>query len=879
MRDACVRNSLALFLMAGCGGDMGTADAAVDGGLDLNPVSVDTAAPETAFAGQALNISCLVIDESGETFALPAGFDVDYRFVPADSVEQLEDGSWIATQAGQLEIACALPDYRLTDETPAIVEITPGDPAYVVTHLALDSIEAGEYADVSCEVFDAWGNPIYDASPGARSEPAHEGNTFADLEGHFTHAGEFDVYCDLPGAVSHGETLEVRPGLPADLVISRVPYQPVYARGQVIDLHRAVSDRFGNPIPDALVPVTSDPAGEQLGDGRFRYLADGRYLLTARVAPPTEGDIPLEHSTYVVVDGNGPAISCDAPFDGEVLDRTPTGTINFRGTIADLSGVREARVNGSIVSVNAAGRFEAEIPLRYGINFVDISATDTTGRESSQTCSFLVADTWAPDDRSFADTLTMRLRQTALDDMNRADGLDSLTDILHTMLNSPELRNGIHRSLAASPVLKPSGCDARVFGICVLRSEVIYQDLRINGPNPVALTLVDGGMRAEITINDLRLRVRVRGHVAGISYDTTGWVTFSSIGVSSIFNTTVSGGRPQVSVRPGSVRTSVGTIRTDFSGISGSVIDILVSLFNGTVRSLVAGLVRDFVTGDINDILDGLFGGLDVSGLGSTFDVPRLDGAGAIPLSFGLGFSTLNSTSSRMIFGIGTRFFTPPTHARPTLGAPSRGGTRWVNVSGAESTAVAIHESLLNQALYALWRGGFFDATLGSESIAGSAPGVRATMELGLPPVVEITPENRVRISLGGLGMDLYYPELFAAPIRVNLGVRASLAAGLVGEDIDFGDARIDELVFSTNIASLDMGTRDTIEAFLTRLLTRILVPALNDALPAIPIPSFELPSSVSAYGLPVGARMGIVSPYFSMEPPHFSLRGDFAVR
>ena len=88
-----------------------------------------------------------------------------------------------------------------------------------------------------------------------------------------------------------------------------------------------------------------------------------------------------------------------------------------------------------------------------------------------------------------------------------------------------------------------------------------------------------------------------------------------------------------------------------------------------------------------------------------------------------------------------------------------------------------------------------------------------------------------------------------------------------------------DSLFFSTDLASLDMGTRDTLEGFLTRLLERVLRPALNDALPALPIPSFALPASLSAYGLPGGARLGIVSPSLAFEAPHFVLRGDFAVR
>jgi len=851
-----------------------------DAGFIIDAIDVDTIAPETVYAGQPLALSCLLIDVGGEAFAPPPDLTQSFRFAPEGSVERLEDGSWIATQVGRVEVSCTFAELRLTDATPAVIEVTAGDPAYTQARLDLDSIEAGEIADVTCDVFDAWGNRVEDASPTARSEPADDGNHFTDLRGTFERAGEFDVYCDLPGATSRPASLEVRPGLPASLVLSRIPFQPVYARGQVIDIARAVHDRFGNPVPDARAPVQSDPSGEQLGDGRFRYANDGRYTLTARVDPPTQDDVVLERSTIVIVDGDGPAIRCDEPFDGEILDRSPTGTLTFTGQVADISGIESARVNGMTVPVNAVGRFESEIPVHYGINFVDVAATDGVGREASRTCAFLVSDTWAPDSRTFSDTLSLRLRQAAFDDVNRADGLDSLADVLHTMLNSSELRDTIHSSLSASPTLKPNGCDSRVLGVCVLRSEVTYRDLQVNGPNTVTLTLVNGGIQANVRVEDLRVRIRVRGHVAGINYDTTGWVTFDNVTVRAILDARLSGGRPRIAVRSGSVSTTVGPIRTDFAGLDGAIIDIVVGLFNGTVRNLVAGLVRDFVTDEINDILDDVIGGLDISSLGTSFDVPRLDGDGeTIPLTFGVGFSSLSTTGSRMLFGIGTRFYTPPAHARPTLGAPSRSGARLLDAGGSGSTAVGVHETILNQALHALWRGGFFDATLDSDSIGGVPSGVSATLSTGLPPVAEVDDEGRMRISLGAVSLSLVYPDLFTEPIQVSLGTRASMRATLVGEDLDFDDLSIDELFFSTDLASLDASTRDTIEGFLTRLLERVLRPALNDALPAIPIPSFTLPASVSDFGLPAGANLGIVSPTLAMEPPHVVLRGEFAVR
>ena len=50
----------------------------------------------------------------------------------------------------------------------------------------------------------------------------------------------------------------------------------------------------------------------------------------------------------------------------------------------------------------------------------------------------------------------------------------------------------------------------------------------------------------------------------------------------------------------------------------------------------------------------------------------------------------------------------------------------------------------------------------------------------------------------------------------------------------------------------------------------------LNDSLPALPIPSFELPDSLMTYDIPPGTELGLQSPLLENEPQHFVLRGDF---
>ncbi|MCC6873631.1 MAG: hypothetical protein IT378_04910, partial [Sandaracinaceae bacterium] len=198
--------------------------------------------------------------------------------------------------------------------------------------------------------------------------------------------------------------------------------------------------------------------------------------------------------------------------------------------------------------------------------------------------------------------------------------------------------------------------------------------------------------------------------------------------------------------------------------------------------------------------------------------------------------------------------------------------------STTQSTAASVHVGLLGQAVHALWRGGFFDATLDSTDVSGVPAGVSARLTTQLPPAVQIR-SGRVELALGAVNVLLTYPTLFAQPINAELGARASMRVQLVGNDLRFDDVRIDELRFSTASVDLDQATRDTVETLLTRILGSVVTSALNDALPAVPIPAFTLPASLSTYGLPGGRDLGLVGPVLTTGSRHFTLAGNFGLR
>jgi len=109
-------------------------------------------------------------------------------------------------------------------------------------------------------------------------------------------------------------------------------------------------------------------------------------------------------------------------------------------------------------------------------------------------------------------------------------------------------------------------------------------------------------------------------------------------------------------------------------------------------------------------------------------------------------------------------------------------------------------------------------------------------------------------------------------------GGHANATVRLVGNSLVFGNLSLDKLYVSFAV-TLSQQQRDAMEQFLTSALADVLANAINNGLPAFPIPSFTLPASVATYGLPAGAQLGIVNPVLTTGNAHCVLDGQFGAQ
>jgi len=767
--------------------------------------------------------------------------------------------------------------------------IHPGDdtqpPARIVTRVTPDPVTAGDTLTATCIVYDADNHVIADAAPTFAISPVDPNTAITDLTAVVTKAGHYAGQCVLADLFGNNADFDVVHALPATLLIAKQPNQQVYSIGATVTITHAVADRYGNPIDDAVLVDTStlgNGAGPitNISANAFAYGSEGSYHVHSQVMPPTDGGADVSANLDLIVNQNGPAVTCASPLDGSMLNLAPGGSLAVNGTAIDPNGTMSVTVNGSPAVVDASGAFTASVTTRFGINFVDVIATDSYGVQTAKVCTFLVANQWAPENAAYADTVALRLGQSAIDDGNRNNGINSLADLLYTVANSAGLHATLDSAMLAANPLKPEACDSQtcVFGVCVCwyKTGIDYLSSSLPGPNTDNLTLVNGGLAMSETVNNPSINLHVYGDVGPAPFDTSGAVNISFITITATFDLGLSAGKPHMAIRPGTVTTSVGSISTNFNGVDGWIVNnIVVPLAQGTLRNAVATQVTNYISNNFNAVLDGVVSGLDISTLSTSFSVPRFDG-GTLALTFAPSFTSLGTTSARVLFGIGTKLTAPVGQNRPSLGIAIPSGAVLTDPNPAgQSTAVAAHIGILDQALHALWRGNFFHATVDPAQYTGGTPG-QATLSVDtrLPPVASFA-NGVVNLDLGDVDLVLDT----GVQIAMTAGIRAHTNVALVGNSLSFTGIVLDEVHLSSDMIDLSQMQQDQMQMVIQGLAQNLIDTSLNSALPSLPIPSFTLPASLAQYGLPVGAQLGITSPSLVLTPPHFVLRGGFGVQ
>lgn len=828
-------------------------------------------------AGLENRLSCEVLDLQG--VPIP-GHRTVVELHPDHGFERTAAGA-IGRIATDYRVVCTAPDLGLRDPTPADWTVAGAGVARVEVALDQSDIDAGDSVTATCAAFDTFGNSLATDDAQVRLNPPLP--NFAGRPGvpiRFDAAGTFEVTCALPGAEPGPPALlTVRPGLPADLVIALVPDRGAYRVGAVVELAAVVTDRNGNPMQAVPLVFESEPPLPTFGGARFRCAQEGRYTLTARVDGPTFQDRPLAESVEILVDFGGPGIRCEQPESDDSILLPENGRTALRGSVGDLSGLREVRVDGVPAALTADGAWSAEVDVRWGLNVHDVVAVDNQGNESSQLCTYFAADAYLDEATPFRDAIALRLGQSAIDDGEPDAPLTSLTDVLRRIVNSRGLRDTVHQAALAQNPIVPNECRVNVLGLCLFSLGVEYTDLQIGGRNELSAPLVGGGLRTRATIRNLAISAQLQGTLGNRARISTDHIT---IGLT--FNVGLrADGQPTVSLRSVD-EVEVGRLDSDFSGfISGAILELVFSAFEGLIRRTVTDALRDFLEDNLQGALRDLLGNVQIGDLSQGFDVPGLAGAEAVRLVVTPTLSTIDFAEGRALVGISTKVDGPQRLADRSLGVPLPPGPARAPLAEDRPVGAAVGLVVLNQVLHRLWRAGWFEAQAGGlvASVAGDLPeGTEVDLSLGgAPAVIGIDDGDaaHVRVFFGPAQAGVVYPGIFVDPFRVRVAAVVDATMRIVnGREVEFVGVEVSEIHLGLAGADLPERSREVLEDTLRRVVQGVVDRALNDGLPSLPLPEFVIPASLGTFDLPVGAGLGLRDPRLFSSEAWWMLDGRF---
>ncbi|MCA9539105.1 MAG: hypothetical protein KC620_09460, partial [Myxococcales bacterium] len=543
--------------------------------------------------------------------------------------------------------------------------------------------------------------------------------------------------------------------------------------------------------------------------------------------------------------------------------------------VTDVAGLAAVEFDGQPVELDAQGRFQVNVQPSWGLNVHELTARDAVGNENSVFCAFFAADTYLGENDALFDAVALHMTQAALDDGPPSNPISSLVDLLRRVLDSPALVATIDEALRAQNPIVPNDCRASLPIIgCVARLGAEYRGLRVGGPHALSANMVNGGLQFVARLNNLAVDFRTTGTIS-----VSGTMNVDYVLVDLTFNVRLNNGRPEVTLRRTN-RVEVGSLNLDLDGaiarLFDGAIDLIFGAFEGTVREQLVGALRGFLESELDALLSSVLDSLDLASLGLGFDVPTIDGSPPIGLALGVAFDQIDVTDQRMRIGISTRVNGDTRQPARSAGVPMVEPPARVALAPRGNVAGAISLGVINQVLHRLWRAGFFHFD-DAGSLLGDLPeGTALGLRVIIPPAAEGIGGEHVRLHLGPAVGEVTYPGLFDEPLRLRLVATVTAGVQLVGDQLVFGQITIESLHFVVEDVAMTADGRATLERDLRRIVQALADQALNQLLPAVPIPDFALPDDLERYGVPRGTRLGLRNATLQGTHTHFILDGVF---
>lgn len=543
-----------------------------------------------------------------------------------------------------------------------------------------------------------------------------------------------------------------------------------------------------------------------------------------------------------------PTLTLTAPERAAMLDLAPE--VSVTGSYESPGDSVTAFIFGGETIAAPASDFQLPVSTAPGVNIVSARVEDKSGQAQVQR-AFLMSEGWYPVTSANEDTLvpaglTIRLGPALFDDDDTSDA-DDLATLATEVLAATDLATAVPESLTAEG-------EGASLGWCEWTVTINSIEHTVGG---VDLKPSSDGLTMAATLNNVVVDFDAVAPDLGCP-DAGGTMTVDTIAVAALVVPAIAAdGTVSVTVPEESLVVTLGDVEFDLTEGAASSFDFLLNWFSDTIGSAAAdaakAVVVDQVAPATADLLTNLAHWTKTFELGEIYGVPVNLSEEVRVLATGLDMADDGVTLT-----LGTTATTPAgdvklaakgSLVRAGCGA---GGEAAPTFDGGAPIAMALHDDVLNQALFAAWWGGALHQTMdvSADLVADlglPVENLSVTLSPSLPPVVTDC-SGGTQLQIGDLRIDASL-DFSGKPSTVSVWVSgiATVSIGAVaGSDgavsLNLEVTSIDQVNAQVTEATGGLeGSATVADALASKLLEKVVLGSIGQgALQSFPVPQFH---------------------------------------
>ncbi|MBT9558559.1 MAG: hypothetical protein IV100_21160 [Myxococcales bacterium] len=540
--------------------------------------------------------------------------------------------------------------------------------------------------------------------------------------------------------------------------------------------------------------------------------------------------------TLIVSNACRPDIVVTYPLRGATIQGVANEpTVVVTGSVTSGAGpITSLTVGGMLAAVAPDGTFSQAIPATVGGNTLVIEAVDALGATrrvvQGYHWSTVLALPTAP---------KAGMADKALGIWLSAEAIKTLEAVFQNLVGGIDIAGAI-----PSPVLDAS------------THKVFLSNVTYSAPT-VSVSLVDGGLQVTVVIKNLKGNLNAEGKTIACTFlgciyypSASGTLTIDTLTASALVALGVNPAH-ELTATVGTVNVSMSDPKVDLNGLLGSllspIVNAIIPAFKGGIEDSFEGALKDAIGPLVADALNGL-------ALSFDFNLPSFDPtAPPVAVQVITDFDSVVTKPQGLALGLrGGAYVANKVTPYDNLGSVIRGncgaGGFALAFQKANPLELVLTDDLINEVLYAAWRGGFLEFDVPPELLAGvdvsayGITGLDVAVSARLAPVIsDCGSSGTAKVHIGDLEIRASL-NLLGQPMDVVMHVSLTTQIVFEVKDGEIGIAltEIDEVQSDVTVLQENLVGS---EATVAGLVNETLVPALLGSLSGESLASFPLPA------------------------------------